>query len=99
MHGIMQNVSIYQLGLLCQERTYTKYKGIKHAELDSQQVDIDKGFKQGCVLAPELFNVYLDTVVRQLLPFLQQNYVRTSFSINGQLQQKQNPLTASCFGF
>lgn len=31
----------------------------------------DTGFKQGCVLAPDLFNVTLDTIVRQLLPQLQ----------------------------
>ena len=70
---------------------HTNHKGIIRAELDSQQVDIDKGYKQGCVLAPELFSVYLDTVVRQLLLFLQQNGVKISFSINGQLQQKQKP--------
>ncbi len=70
---------------------HTNHKGIIRAELDSQQVDIDKGFKQGCVLAPDLFNIYLDTIVRQLLQFLSQRGVSISFSINGELQQKHNP--------
>ena len=42
------------------------------AELDSADVHIDKGFKQGCYSAPGLFSVYLDIVVRQPQPLLQQ---------------------------
>ncbi len=45
---------------------HTDHCGIIRAELDSADVHIDKGFKQGCVNAPGLFSIYLDTVVRQL---------------------------------
>ena len=70
---------------------HANHAGIIRAELDSQQFDIDKGFKQGCVLAPDLFTVYLDTVVRQLMPFLSESGVSISFSVDGELQQKDTP--------
>ena len=52
---------------------------------------IDKGFKQGYVNAPGLFSVYLDTVVRQLQPFLQQAGVGIQYRINGDLKQVLKP--------
>ncbi len=47
---------------------HTNHSVTIRAELDSQP--IITGFKQGCTLAPDLFNIILDTVVRQLLPQL-----------------------------
>ena len=41
------------------------------------------GFKQGCVLAPPLFNVCLDSVIRQLLPQLQRLGVTICYKIDG----------------
>ena len=37
---------------------------IIRSEVDSSPVITKVGFKQGCVLAPPLFNICLDTVVR-----------------------------------
>ncbi len=70
---------------------HTDHCGIIQAELDSVDVHIDKGFKQGCVNAPGLFSVYLDTVVRQLQPFLQQAGVGIQYRINGDLKQVLKP--------
>ena len=61
---------------------------VVRAELDSRDIPIDRGFKQGCVLAPDLFKVYLDTVIRQLQPLLQKS---GSFRMNGDLQQYSKP--------
>ena len=46
--------------------------------VDSPAVGTDAGFKQGCVLAPELFNLYLDAAVRALLPVLRTLGVKIS---------------------
>ena len=54
-------------------------------------VKTNVGFKQGCVLAPPLFNICLDTVGRQLLPCLQQLGVIICFKIDGQLRHCKNP--------
>ena len=43
------------------------------------------------VLAPLLFNICLDTVVRQLLPYLQRLGVTTCFKIDGQFRHCKNP--------
>ena len=49
---------------------HTNHSVTIRAELDSQPLITDNGFKQGCTLAPALFSIVLDTVVRQLLPQL-----------------------------
>lgn len=70
-------------------RSHTNHKGVIHAEVDSQQVDIGKGFgyrlQARVCLAPDLFNIYLDTVVCQLLRVLEHIGARvsTSFSCLG----------------
>jgi len=45
----------------------------------------------GCVLAPPLFNVCLDSVIRQLLPQLQRLGVTICYKIDGQLTHCKNP--------
>ena len=71
---------------------HTHHCGIIRAELDSADVHIDKGCKQGCVNAPGLFSVYLDTVVRQLQDaFLLQAGVGIQYRINGDLKQVLKP--------
>ena len=70
---------------------YTDHSGIVWAELDSEDVHISKGFKQGCVTAPDLFSIYLDTVVQQLQPLLQRTGVIIQFRINGDLKQVHKP--------
>ena len=70
---------------------HTDHCGIVRAELDPADVRIDKGFTQGCVNAPGLFSVYLDTVVRQLQPVLQQAGLGIQYRINGDLKQVLKP--------
>ena len=64
---------------------HTSHSAIIKAELDSTPVFTDTGFKQGCVLAPDLLNVTLDTIVRQLLPQLQKLGVTLAYRFDGQL--------------
>ena len=70
---------------------HTDHSVTIRAELDSPPIVTDTGFKQGCVLAPDLFNIVLDTIVRQLLPQLQRLGVRIAYKINGQLMHSKNP--------
>jgi len=44
------------------------HSAVIRSEVDSAPVGTSVGFKQGCVLDPPLFNVCLDSVIRQLLP-------------------------------
>ena len=60
------------------------------SSVDSPAVGTDAGFKQGCVLAPELFNLYLDTAVRALLPVLCSVGVKISYKTDGQLRECKN---------
>ena len=70
---------------------HTSHSAIIRAELDSTPVFTDTGFKQGCVLAPDLFNVTLDTIVRQLLPQLQKPGVTLAYRFDGQLMHSRDP--------
>ena len=70
---------------------HTGHSAIIRAELDSCPVPTDTGFKQGCVLAPDLFTLTLDTVVRQLLPELQKLGVTIVYKFDGQLMHSRNP--------
>ncbi len=49
---------------------HTNHSVTIRAELDCQPIVTDNDFKQGYTLAPNLFNVVLDSVVRRLLPQL-----------------------------
>ena len=49
------------------------------------------GFKQGCNLAPDLFTITLDTIVKQLLPQLRQLGVTISYKLDGQIMHSRNP--------
>lgn len=69
---------------------HTHHSAIIRSELDSAPVDTSVGFMQGCVLAPPLFNVCLDTVVRQLLPELQKLGVIICYKIDGQIMHCKN---------
>ena len=60
-------------------------------ELDSADVDIDKGFKQGRVLAPDLFNLYLDSVARLLEPLLQQSGLPLQYRVDADLLTVRRP--------
>ena len=73
------------------EDLHTDHCGIVRAELDSADVHIDKGVKQGCANSPGLFSIYQDTVVRQLQPFLQQAGVGIQYRINGDFKQVLKP--------
>ena len=70
---------------------HTNHSVIIRAELDSPPIITDTGFKQGCVLAPDLFNIVLDTVVRQLLPQLRQFGVKIAYKLDGQLMHSKHP--------
>ncbi len=59
--------------------------------MDSAPVGTSVEFKQGCVLAPPLFNGCLDSVIRQLLPQLQRLGVTVCYKMNGQLMHCKNP--------
>jgi len=50
---------------------HTHHSAVIRSQVDSVPVGTSVGFKQGRVLAPPLFNVCLDSVIRQLLPQLQ----------------------------
>jgi hypothetical protein len=52
---------------------------------------ISTGFKQGCVLAPSLFNLLADTLARQLLPIVHQHGVEVLYKIDGQLRKSKKP--------
>ena len=70
---------------------HTNHPVTIRAKLDSQPIVTDNGFKQGCTLAPDLFNIVPDTIVRQLLPQLRKFGVKISYKIDGQLMHSRNP--------
>ena len=70
---------------------HTHHPAVIRSEVDSAPVGISVGFKQGCVLAPPLFNVCLDSVIRQLQPQLQQLGVTICYKIDGQLMHCKKP--------
>ena len=70
---------------------HTHHSVVIHSEVDSAPVGTSVGFKQGCVLAPPLFNVCLDSVICQLLPQLQQLDVTICYEIDGQLMHCKKP--------
>ena len=51
--------------------------------MDSPSIVTGTGLKQGCVLAPDLFNIVLDTIVRQLLPQLPRLGIKIAYKIDG----------------
>ena len=69
---------------------HTNHTAIIRAELDSHPVPTRVGFKQGCNLAPDLFTITLDTIVRQLLPQLRQLGVTISYKLDGQIMHSRN---------
>ncbi len=70
---------------------HTHHSAVICSEVDSAPVGTSVEFKQGCVLAPPLFNVCLDSVIRQLLPQLQQLGVTICYKIDGQLMHCKKP--------
>ncbi len=70
---------------------HTHHSAVIRSEVDSAPVGTSVGFKQGCVLAPPLFYVCLDSVIRQLLPQLQQLGVTICYKIDGQLMHCKKP--------
>ena len=58
----------------------------------SEPFQIHTGFKQGCVLAPTLFNIYIDTIARQILRIIEQHSgIKLVYKIDGQLRVSKNP--------
>ena len=51
--------------------------------------EVRTGFKQGDVNAPLLFNLFIDTVVRCLMPLLQQSGVTFVYKMDGQLRESK----------
>jgi len=70
---------------------HTHHSAVICSEVDSAPVGTSVGFKQGCVLAPPLFNVCLDSVIRQLLPQLQQLGVTICYKIDGHIMHCKKP--------
>ena len=67
---------------------HTHHSAVIRSEVDSPPVHV---LVPPCVLAPPLFNICLDTVVRQLLPHLQRLGDTICFKIDGQLRHCKNP--------
>ncbi len=70
---------------------YKHHSATIRIEVDSAPVDTSVRFKQGCMLAPPLLNVCLESVIRQLLPQLQRNGVTICYKIDGELMRCKNP--------
>ena len=51
----------------------------------------DRCWLQGCVLAPDLINLFLDTAVQSLPPVLSSLGVKISYRIDCQLRECKNP--------
>lgn len=66
-----------------------------HTQLPSKQSWpqnlLQSSLKQGCVLAPNMFNIKLDATVRQLLPKLQHFGVIIAYKLDGQLMHSHKP--------
>ncbi len=70
---------------------HTHHSAVICSEVDCAPVGTSVGFKQGCVLAPPLFNVCLDSAIHQLLPQLQRLGVTICYKIDGQLMHCKHP--------
>jgi len=70
---------------------HAHHSAVIRSQVDSVPVGTSVGFKQGCVLAPPLFNVCLDSVICQLLPQLQRLGVTICYKIKGQLMHCKSP--------
>jgi len=58
----------------------------------SEPFQIHTGFKQGCVLAPTLFNIFIDTIARQILRIIEgHSGIKLIYKIDGQLRISKNP--------
>ena len=70
---------------------HTHHSAVIRSEVDFAQIGTSVVFKQGYVLAPPLFDVCLDSVIRQLLPQLQRLGITICNKIDGQLMHCKNP--------
>ncbi|KAA6413601.1 MAG: hypothetical protein FRX49_13739 [Trebouxia sp. A1-2] len=70
---------------------HTHHAAVNRSEIDSAPVGTSGGYKQGCVLAPPLFNVCLDSIICQLLPQLPQLGVTICYKIDGHLMHCKKP--------
>ena len=71
---------------------HTQHSAVIRSEVDSAPVDTGVGFKQGCVLAPPLFNICLDTVPAS---FSQSCNATICYKLDGQLMHCKNPTEES----
>ena len=64
---------------------------VRAEQMQSEWFSVSTGVKQGDVLAPMLFNLYMDTIVQQLLPQLQAMGASIWYSLDGQLTEARHP--------
>ncbi len=53
-------------------------------------VAVDTGFKQGDVISPMLFNLYMDCVIRDVLPIIKSLGITFRYTLNGALHEKDH---------
>ena len=49
---------------------------------------VETGFKQGDVISPMLFNLYMDCVIREVMPKIKSLGISFRYTINGALYEK-----------
>jgi hypothetical protein len=52
-----------------------------------EQFAVETGFKQGDVISPMLFNLYMDSVVRDVMPIIRQRGIKLQYNFNGRLEE------------